>query len=1332
MKLKSLLFLVTLLFCCLGVRAVGKVVFKAQFDSQPTDPTAVGFYQFVNEEEGDTRSVSDGVLNFFNSDGTLDANSWWRRAIKFRNLPLVEGKTYRLDFKLQGSNRYEDGEHEGDDRPRCQASAALMQGEDDADIALLDYDGNEQRATFDRFNENAYESYSANFVFASEEMQKTKYAEKGKGDLADKFFLTLNIFNPGSFYVKDLVLSEVGAVQSVEFGDLGAIKVDFGKNTNIADMAKAAPKGLVIFGDNDIQYATAKVNGTDADVEAVEYHDDGCLYIFLVNQVEATDNVVINFTNPTDNKQIKYTDREVEASTFDIVDFDAAYNAELAGEMSFLYQTPKLVASYPANRSFAIDKDLSEFTLTFDHEVLTSKITATLDRGGEIIPLNLKEGTPATAEEVVFVRTDNGLLAKNNKISVKNVLTEYTDYAADFDITFEAGKPQVAQEIYTPVQTLSFSDAAANSIPLGWTLYLNYVSDDEKGEVRASGSTHGSGPRMLFADGFYVRAEGGKQSRAFFGDLEGYAVTLPVGDLRIQFLASGYKAAGQKVLCEVLDATGQNVLASTETKMETVTPNGGPVKDENIQKVTVAYKNETEQNAILRYTVFSGGGMDETILTGVVVNTYEVTEGDVPNDKIILADPSFGGAGNNRSPKAESGWELWQAGEMRAFDTDFNYNGTRIFNDLGLKGLKIGYYCNGQWPNGYMAYGAAHGEGAPKLALPQATLDFTLYAANWKADESREIHIQVLDEAGERVFVNKTFQTSPVNMNGNRGASYEADKFTFSWDCPEDGNYIVKFGSPAGETLIGNFSIIQPGSRAVKYYSQLAAAVTSAKETLAKCEDAIYDGTTKNNLTAAIAKYEDPEKITMTTEEEFNAAIAELNNLSKALVTRGEYVARFNEAVVKANQLCDGAIGTKYEKLDSYVALAEVLDIYNDVDPTTLEDEDLIEGTTKLEAANTLFENMKNAIDEALTYQIVKAAAKLVELDETMVNDEYVVAAGNAFTDDQEIANQLKLRITKAIYDKCTDADPFNVPIPDPETGEPTPYTKEDSIETTSYVQNSIIYVAGLKSTNREMGTTDELVGWNVNLISGNKPSYQFSWEPWPGSPQRSIIHTFQGTYGTDQVHLIVDNREVEISQALSFLPVGKFRLVVDTQDRGFNTDNAEKTAALETKPHWTVIGDTDGSGNKKEGEIFSYIFTQVGEAAPVMTGFNIEKQGQWYGYTPCNSDIFSVGDDGEYTGSANVGVHMLTFGGAASITDVKIFMVGKAENYDYRDAAAKLQEKITAIETVQQSNEPAEAPVKVVYYDLNGVATSAPQGIAIKVATYANGYVKVTKVVVK
>ena len=334
--------MVTLLLVCLGVRADNDVVFEQHFESEQTAAsTDVGFYEYINSMTGDTRTVEDGALKIFNDPATLCKTERWQRAVKFRNLPLKEGNTYRLSFKLKGSKTYNDGETD----VNCKLSSLLMQGEDNADISLFDFDGKEQRLEAEGFNPDEFVSYTKTIVFASEEKQKEEYAKQDKGELADKFFLTLSIYNPGTFFLKDVVLSKVGAVQSAEFGAMGAIKVDFGKNTNIAAMAAAAPKGLVIFGDNDLQYASAKVNGEDAEIEAVEYHSDGCLYIFLVDPVDETDNVVINFTNPTDGKQIKYIGKETESSVFDIVDYEATYNSALDDVLSFLYLSPELISS---------------------------------------------------------------------------------------------------------------------------------------------------------------------------------------------------------------------------------------------------------------------------------------------------------------------------------------------------------------------------------------------------------------------------------------------------------------------------------------------------------------------------------------------------------------------------------------------------------------------------------------------------------------------------------------------------------------------------------------------------------------------------------------------------------------------------------------------------------------------------------------------------------------------------------------------------------------------------------------------------------------------------
>ena len=145
---------------------------------------------------------------------------------------------------------------------------------------------------------------------------------------------------------------------------------------------------------------------------------------------------------------------------------------------------------------------------------------------------------------------------------------------------------------------------------------------------------------------------------------------------------------------------------------------------------------------------------------------------------------------------------------MRNPDTNYNYNGVRIFNDLALKGLNVGFYCSEQWPDGYIIYGNAKNVNAPTLILPSGVIDFTYHAANWNDDATNcYIYFQVLD-ADDNVVAQNITHTSEISMKGNRQSSYEADKFTFKWYCPKRGLYKIKFGSP-GRVFIGNISIVQ-------------------------------------------------------------------------------------------------------------------------------------------------------------------------------------------------------------------------------------------------------------------------------------------------------------------------------------------------------------------------------------------------------------------------------------------------------------------------------------------------------------------------------------------
>ena len=128
MKFKNLLSLSVMLSCGLVTQA--QQVFQEPFDAEQTKGASdVAFYEFINQEEGDDWKISDGgfkgkALSMNNDAGTPNDNATWRRAVKFRNLPLQEGKSYRLTYYLKGN------------ASGAKARVSLMQGVENADIPV--------------------------------------------------------------------------------------------------------------------------------------------------------------------------------------------------------------------------------------------------------------------------------------------------------------------------------------------------------------------------------------------------------------------------------------------------------------------------------------------------------------------------------------------------------------------------------------------------------------------------------------------------------------------------------------------------------------------------------------------------------------------------------------------------------------------------------------------------------------------------------------------------------------------------------------------------------------------------------------------------------------------------------------------------------------------------------------------------------------------------------------------------------------------------------------------------------------------------------------------
>ena len=128
---------------------------------------------------------------------------------------------------------------------------------------------------------------------------------------------------------------------------------------------------------------------------------------------------------------------------------------------------------------------------------------------------------------------------------------------------------------------------------------------------------------------------------------------------------------------------------------------------------------------------------------------------------------------------------------------------------------------------------------------------------------------------------------------------------------------------------------------------------------------------------------------------------------------------------------------------------------------------------------------------------------------------------------------------------------------------------------------------------------------------------------------------------------------------------------------------------------------------------------------------FTVDEKGNYSrdNKTPIEFENVVPTIDGNF-GSISIGAKMSNacFG---KVDNATLKIVGKASGFDYAAAAKVLGEEVAAgIKNAEVA--PEGDPVSVVFYDLNGRQISAPNGVAIKVEKWANGYTKISKVVEK
>lgn len=1301
MKFKNLLSLGAMLSCGLVAQAQVPVFHESFEAAQTKQPTDVGYYEEINKEEGDDWTIVEGgaegkCLNFFNNAETPNTNNFWRRAVKFRNLPLEAGKSYRLSFRFKGSNTFTDGETETKSKMRV----GLMQGVENADISILGAGDKDQYREVSYFNPDKYETYNLMYYFADKANQDAKYdeqcadketyAQENKG----KYFATFNVFNSGDYYLDEVDLVEANVAGIIYRGN--TIRVDLGYSTNAKTLA--ASKGYYVLPNDCV---TVKVDGAEAAIESVEARSDGYLYIFLVDNVEEGQ-VEVEYNNPAEGG-LQYAEGEaIQGGVLSFKD-KAEYKEDFNEDESigsWIYTEAQCVTTSPLDGSFGLE-GISEVSFTFDKEVCSGKNASNdgpVAKLSDGTVLKLKEGTPEFTKTLTFVN-EGGAFAKGSySVTLENVVTSMGTESQNAMLTFEVGKVKVSETIYTPAGSCTFSDAADGTVPEGWTVYSD-------GEERTSGSSYGSGGRVLSTKapqgkGIYTRANGSNlEEGAMNGAVITPAMEIPAGDIELRSLLA-YWSNPSTVQVDILNSSDEVVATSqfTPSVAGEANRNNDGFRFENC---AIRFNSPGGQYHV-KYTLLTTG------FNGMYVGGYELynvqeTEGDKDQSEVI-AKGDFTSAGNDKTPAHGTGWKIYRDdGRMRDPGKNCNWGGddwtggggprVKTMGNKNMNGAAI-YLA----PNAYATYGEyllqTDHNGTVDGDLPEKTLELknakyqmTYNIIAWKAAGSPcSIQLDIYNQEdgikGTPVYTRKDEVSE--HCNSAMDASADAKKIQFLWNAPKAGKYILKF-TAGGECCVGNVTVESTSSLAITYASLMNKNLAPAKEELetAKSSDK-YAGTTRNALESMIAEYTNPDFHTVA---EYTDAFDKLDAMvSKSAKRRGniDKYPTCLESIVKG---VDDAKGTKFEGLEQYPIVEKTYNDYKDVDYVALDDDALQAAVDVMGNKGTLISNMVKNCVPLITKQITDLAAAVVALDPEMNQHPVVLASGNAISDDQVLVKQLKTIYAAKLYKKIADGYDFKV------FDENTNEDVEETIDASFLIQNPNFYnttVIPADKENAQAETTD-FPGWNIAVESGNIQSlWSKNWGQ-KGATETEPYYDCAvcSPWGTGQY---------TVEQLVNNLPVANYKASIIVASDKADDNNVPECYA--------VVGG--------EQKIFE----------PNADGKYVRDSS-----TPIEFENVVPVIDGNY-GSISIGAKMAKacFG---RVDNATLKIVGKASGFDYAAAAKALNEEVAAgIENAEVA--PEGNPVSEVYYDLNGRQTTSPKGVAIMVQKWANGYTKISKVVVK
>ena len=688
---------------------------------------------------------------------------------------------------------------------------------------------------------------------------------------------------------------------------------------------------------------------------------------------------------------------------------------------------------------------------------------------------------------------------------------------------------------------------------------------------------------------------------------------------------------------------------------------------------------------------------------------------DVPAD--LLPD-YFAAAGSGTIPE---GWYVMFGQEERPSQTSYG-SGSRMFDFASGGDFTKGLYFR----EGYAEYGSTVGYPLTLTGGKRYTISFT--TAMWK-DNGNKTRFEIFNPAGEVVFV-QVVDNSP-NVNGGTGAVNGASKHSFKFTPDESGDYIIRWTSSSSDSGDPAYMEIILANPQVKYIPNIAGveetqllnnALAEAKSTRDGNTAERYAGAAFNALNDAINKYE-AEAPNYTSPSAYKNAAAVLEAVSKAMKDHRTYCDNYDEQIKKSIDVVRDYAGTKFDVTELYGDLKEINKKYNAysewiADPefegegefayfydVLTDDAALVEAANELSNAVKVAGYMftegesKTSSDvgiKVLVDRIRQGAEGLKQLG-VAEEDELIVRADKAVTDDDELAELMKNRIRVEFYGKMKDGiDMF------PET------VDENTLETVTPTYNFTVFVKNPNTYawKESAGVTEEnCPGWT--MVEGNA----------------GLTNMWNGGYAGDIDGLPKDlcitqyHQTNRIEQTITDLPAGVYNVMIDCAEWSDEftpgeSDDDETIATKEANHEMNrVYVKTSDTPVYEDGQIDPEQFA---------ADARIDHYGQYVGRHENVLENVVVTD-----GILTIGVKWNNL--AQFMFDrVQLFLANPAAAFDY---ASAYNEAITSIDD-------AVAPAKVraiELFDLNGRRImKAGKGMFIMKKHMSDGSVVTEKVIKK